>query len=467
VGITNAVNLLDNMDGLAAGVCGISALAMAGYCLMESGAATVPAVFALAGACAGFLIYNFNPAKIFMGDCGSMFLGFSLAALAVQGTQRTAPNLMLSMLVPVAVLAIPIFDTTLVSVARTLHGRSISQGGRDHSSHRLVALGLSERSTVLALYTLTAIFGGLALATTRMPLSGVLVVGAVAFMALMNLGLYLGFLKVYTEPSDAPAHVRLIGGMVQHKKQLLQVGIDLMLAPAAFVGAHLLRFEGRFPPEHAEAVLAALPFVVVTKLVGLAVCKAYRGVWRYAGLADAITATAGSMLGSIFTLVVLGTLTGFHHLSRAALFVDWLMFTMLVVASRTGYVMLREVFGLLPPQHGPRVVILGAGVEVITLLHRLRDPLSPQRAYVVGILDNDRGKRGRTLNGAPVLGPVSDLPALIDSQEITFCVLGVSPLSESGRRILEYCEELNITVHRDLDTPPLAMTGERLVPATA
>src|SRR3569833_135466 len=105
VGITNAVNLLDNMDGLAAGVSMISALVMAAYCASRANSEVVGAILALAGACAGFLLYNFSPARIFMGDCGSMFIGFSLAALAVTGPHRTAPNLVFSLLIPVAVLA--------------------------------------------------------------------------------------------------------------------------------------------------------------------------------------------------------------------------------------------------------------------------------------------------------------------------------------------------------------------------
>src|SRR5437588_469903 len=123
------------------------------------------------GSCAPTIasLPRWRPARIFMGDCGSMFIGFTLAALAVQGAHRSAPNLLVSLLVPVALLAIPIFDTALVTVTRTLHGRPISQGGRDHTSHRMVALGLSERKTALVLYALTALFGGLALLAARVP----------------------------------------------------------------------------------------------------------------------------------------------------------------------------------------------------------------------------------------------------------------------------------------------------------
>lgn len=461
VGITNAINLLDNMDGLAAGVAAISAAAMAAYCIGEHGglggaAVTAQAAFALAGGCAAFLIFNFKPARIFMGDCGSMFIGFSMAALAVQGTYRSAPNLMLSLLVPVAVLAIPIFDTTLVAIARTLHGRKISQGGRDHSSHRLVALGLSERATVLVLYCLTALFGGLALASTQMRLLGVAAIGVLLLCGLAALGLYLGFLRVYTDEARVPTHVRVLGGILLHKKQYLQVMIDLVLIPVAFVGAHLLRFEGELPGPLTQAVLAAIPAVLAAKLIGLGLCRAYRGVWRYAGLTDALAAGLGSTAGSLLALAAIGLFGGFKAgstgISRAALCIDWLLFTVLAIGARLGYVALRELFGLVPPKHGPRVIILGAGPEAVPLVQRLRDPHATQRAQVVGILDDDPDKHNRSMNGVRVLGPLDDLPGLLERLDMT-CLLGVSPHSRSAGRIMDYCRERGIPVTVDLQEP--------------
>ncbi len=455
VGITNAVNLLDNMDGLAAGVSGISALALAFHFHAQGDAAMLPPILALAGACGGFLLYNFNPARIFMGDCGSMFLGFTLAGMAVAGTNRSAPNLALALLVPVSMLAIPIFDTTLVSVSRTLHGRSISQGGRDHSSHRLVALGLSERATVLVLYALTALFGCLALLASRYSLFVVAPVALLLFLCLFALGLYLGFLKVYEEDRPAPAQVRLLNSNYLHKKQVLQVLIDFLLVPVAFVGAHLLRFEGDLYPEAKNAVMAALPLVLAAKLTGLALCRAYRGVWRYAGMVDVIAAAAGSFAGSVLAAALIAAITGFQGLSRSALITDWALFTILVVGARTGFVALRQLFGMLPPKEGPRVVILGFGSEAMSLIARLRDPHSARRAHVLGILDDDPNKQRRALNGIPVLGPLADLPEIVDAQEVSCCLLGVPPQSDAGREILELCGQLKIAVYRDLDTPLL------------
>lgn len=449
--VTNAVNLLDNMDGLAAGVCAISALVLAAYSGMGTPEA-VPAL-ALAGSCAGFLLYNFNPARVFMGDCGSMFLGFTLSALAIQGTYRAAPNLVLSLLVPVAALAIPIFDTTLVSIARTLAGRSIAQGGRDHSSHRLVSLGLSERGTVLALWALTAAFGGLALAATHLRLMVVLLLGALLLVGLALLGLFLGFLKVYQSEAAAPERVRTLGGRLQFTRQRLQMVLDIFLVPIAFVGAHLLRFEGNPAGTVVERLFSVLPLVLVVKLVGLSVCRAYRGVWRVAGLTDALRAGAGSTLGSLLLVGVLAAGPGFKDLSRAALIIDWLVFSALAVTARLGYVLLQELFGMLPARGGPRVLMLGGGPEALSLAQRLRDPLSPRRATVVGILDEDPGRHGRTLNGIPVLGSVEGLSEVVEREQVQRCVITVAPGSHLGRVIVDCCRRHGIRLYTDLDTP--------------
>ena len=163
VGITNAVNMLDNMDGLAAGVAAIASIFMAinRFSLGQIAEGTIIAV--LAASLCGFLLYNSQPASIFMGDCGSMFIGFFLGCAALLTTPGGTTGSFLPVIaVPVLTLLIPIFDTTFVTLMRKLSGRSASQGGRDHTSHRLVALGLSERRAVWVLYALATISGFLA-----------------------------------------------------------------------------------------------------------------------------------------------------------------------------------------------------------------------------------------------------------------------------------------------------------------
>ncbi len=160
VGITNAFNLLDNMDGLSAGVGAISAGAFAvlasRYMLLGwEQHPTAIAGAALAGACLGFLPYNLAGASIFMGDAGSMPLGLVLASVAALGSWRS-PTLPTSLAIPVLILAYPIFDTALVTFCRWQEGRPISLGGTDHSSHRLVRLGLRRTEAVVLIYLFAA-----------------------------------------------------------------------------------------------------------------------------------------------------------------------------------------------------------------------------------------------------------------------------------------------------------------------
>src|SRR5207248_1096084 len=138
VGITNAINMLDNMDGLAGGVAAIAAIFVALNFVANHQPDEAVLLGAFAAALVGFLIYNSNPASIFMGDCGSMFVGFFLAStalLSVAGTAAQTQSIIPVLAVPVLILLIPIFDTTFVTLLRKLSGRAASQGGRDHTSH--------------------------------------------------------------------------------------------------------------------------------------------------------------------------------------------------------------------------------------------------------------------------------------------------------------------------------------------
>ncbi|MGD2148798.1 MAG: MraY family glycosyltransferase, partial [Anaerolineae bacterium] len=165
--ITNAINLLDNMDGLAGGVAGIAAAYFALMCSF-SGQYLVGALsIALLGACLGFLFYNLNPANIFMGDSGALFLGFMLAAT---GIKLSFPENVgfVTWMVPVLVMGVPIFDTTLVIVSRLRRGRNpLTTPGQDHVSHRLVAAGMSRREAVLTLYVVAFAVGLVAVFVTR------------------------------------------------------------------------------------------------------------------------------------------------------------------------------------------------------------------------------------------------------------------------------------------------------------
>ena len=209
VGVTNALNLLDNMDGLSAGVATIAALS---FCLIAglNGQFLVAALSAaVAGCAAGFLRHNFHPAKIYMGDAGSLFLGFMLATLAIRLQLQDVPPA-IAVFVPVLVLGVALFDTTLVTVARLRHGRSPLLGGRDHASHRLVWIGLPVPVSVGLIYGVAASLGFLALIVSRLDtLSALLLVAYVVAVGLAGL-LLLGAVPVYETSRQRRAMLRVV-----------------------------------------------------------------------------------------------------------------------------------------------------------------------------------------------------------------------------------------------------------------
>jgi len=159
VGLINALNMIDNMDGLSGGITFIASM-MIFLLSWQRGHSIVPVLaLALAGGCLGFLVYNFNPARVFMGDCGSLFLGYTLSVLAILGFWQKSSPVFPLLAAPVLILGYAVFDTILVTVLRLKARGRPWIGGKDHSSHRLARLGLGERGAVLFLYALVIMVG--------------------------------------------------------------------------------------------------------------------------------------------------------------------------------------------------------------------------------------------------------------------------------------------------------------------
>jgi UDP-GlcNAc:undecaprenyl-phosphate/decaprenyl-phosphate GlcNAc-1-phosphate transferase len=240
VGITNAFNLLDNMDGLSAGVAFIAGLFI--FLLHFLGADTSgPALLLIVtylGALLGFLIYNSNPASIFMGDAGSLFIGFLMACLTIvsgrdQAMGGSVAPLLSVIAIPILIVFIPILDTGFVSVMRKLFSRPISQGGKDHSSHRMVAIGLSERKAVLILYGFSVTSGFMALGLRYMQLGPALLLTVLYLLLVTFFWVYLARVKVYAEESiisNGKAGVLTpILVKITYKRRLFEVFLDFIL----------------------------------------------------------------------------------------------------------------------------------------------------------------------------------------------------------------------------------------------
>ena len=191
VGLTNTVNLIDGLDGLAAGVSSIAAITIFLVAMEEGIPFVAMMTAALAGAAVGFLYYNFNPARIFMGDTGSMFLGFMLAGISVVGAVKSAATI--ALIVPILALGLPILDTTFAIVRRARNHRPIFKPDKGHLHHRLLAHGFTQKQAVLLMYVVSALFGLCALALTAVSTQAailiVLLVAAAVFVGARKLGI--------------------------------------------------------------------------------------------------------------------------------------------------------------------------------------------------------------------------------------------------------------------------------------
>ncbi|MGL5439181.1 MAG: glycosyltransferase family 4 protein [Filifactoraceae bacterium] len=175
VGITNTVNLIDGLDGLAAGISAIAAITLGIVSYLNGSSVYTILLACLAGGVLGFLPYNFNPAKIFMGDTGSLFLGFSLSIISIEGAVKGAT--VFAVVIPVLALAIPILDTTFAIIRRKMAGKPIMEADKGHLHHRLLSFGLNQKQTVLILYIISTILGSSAILISRVQLKIGLLVG--------------------------------------------------------------------------------------------------------------------------------------------------------------------------------------------------------------------------------------------------------------------------------------------------
>jgi UDP-GlcNAc:undecaprenyl-phosphate/decaprenyl-phosphate GlcNAc-1-phosphate transferase len=430
VGVTNAFNLLDNMDGLSAGIGAIVSLTLFVFNFIQGDHQTALLCIVIAGACGGFLIFNFNPARIFMGDCGSLLLGYLLSGIVVLGAAKAGSELALTLLVPVGVMALPILDTTLVTIVRSLHHRPISLGGRDHLSHRLVALGLNERSAVLVLYAVSILFGSLAIASNYVSGPVTLLLGSLLVLGIAFFGIYLGQVRIYSEADyeriqSQPGIVGklVLGGSWLYKRQVAEVVLDLTLVCLGLLAAYLIRFDGNLERHFVEQFATLLPWIVSIKLVTLFAIGVYRSVWRYMGTSDMLRLAIASSVGSALAAGAIQlAFRGEGGAPRAVLLVDWLVVTALLIGARLSFGLIRDLLARLRRRDLVRVLIVGAGDTGELVLRAM--VRSRTRAYrVVGFLDDDREMRDRSIHGVRVLGPSSSIGEVVEREHVEEVVL--------------------------------------------
>jgi len=451
IGITNAINLLDNMDGLASGIAIIAAGFLA-LSFVNTGQFTEALIMMLfAGALLGFLIYNSNPASIFMGDCGSMFVGFFLASSALINVSGGRSRSLLPVLaVPILVLFIPIFDTTFVTVLRKLSGRAASQGGRDHTSHRLVALGMSERHAVWMLYGFAALSGVLAILVQRARLDVSLAAIAGFTILLTLIGVYLAGVKVYDQSDEEmalkekPLYAFLVD--VSYKRRIFEVLLDVVLIILSYWAAYAINFPPTSPAW--ELFIRTLPVLVFIKMSVFLVMGVYRGLWRYTSIGDLIVFAKAVMISSVASLLVLLFAFRFEGFSRKVFVIDAVLMLLFLAGSRMAFRLFRQILPAVGHSNGRRVLIYGAGDGGELLLRELRNNrelnLSP-----IGFLDDDPAKSGKVIHGLKVFGGNGDLGSVCTQHEVDEVVISSLKMTDERiREVLQICADRQITVKR-------------------
>ena len=438
VGITNALNLLDNMDGLASGV-GVIACAS----LLLTGDLNAPGPEAqllamLLGALAAFLVYNLHPASIFMGDTGSLLTGMILGAASVAQGQGAATSELLSVVAaPVLVLFIPIFDTTLVVVSRLLSGRRPSEGGRDHSSHRMVAMGLSEPGAVNVLWVLALVGGVIGVGVQRLEVesAGLMAGGFVVAMALF--AAYLVGVRVYDrEPTSESRGLTPVVVEFMYKRRVLEVLLDLCLVSAAFYCAHRLRFDQAGFESVFGEFLRALPIVIACQIPVLLTLGAYRGMWRYFGLMDAVVIGQSIVLGTLASAAVVVLLNDQLPVPPAVYIIHASLLFIFLNSSRASFLLLTEFFRRRSARL--RAVIFEADMSRDMATHRLA--LQSVDYRVLGFFAESPDDAPSSFGGYPRLGTYGTLLMFV-AAGLTDVVIVDAQSVDAGRmeELAEHC----------------------------
>ncbi len=445
VGITNAFNLIDNMDGLCAGVGFIAACYLGLLFMPEFPQAAVTALI-LAGALGGFLVFNFNPASIFMGDCGSLLIGFSLSMLCLFYSGQGAAYKLTSYAVPVMVLMVPILDTTMVTLIRLLSGRKASVGGKDHTSHRLVLMGLTERGAVLFLFGVGVISGLSALFVSRNdPLTSPTVIIPLT-ISIVLMGIYLSQIRVYPEKEFSLLRGKSYTPIlieITFKRQILLVLLDFGLIAFAYYLSYRLRFDAKTFSIYFKVFLHTLPAVIACKIVAFFTIGIYRGIWRYLSTNDVFVYLKASVLGTVLSFAAIALIYRLEDIPKGIFIIDFLLITGLLLGTRGSFRIYLDATkrGTIS---GKTVLIYGAGQGGEILL---REILNNKRLGIkpVGFIDDDFLKTGKKLLGYPVLGSFKELKEICKK----FSVQGVLKSfnhqeSDKHDEIGKFCKDHNL-----------------------
>ena len=468
---TNAFNLIDGVDGLAAGVGIVASISIAIVAGLHLHTGTMYVALALAGSLAGFMLFNFPPASVFMGDEGALAVGLVLGVLSIQASRFGEGSLPARLAMPLLALMVPLLDTVTVTVTRLATGNAISKRGLDHSHHRLTRMGLSSWSAAGTLIGLQAIAGACAIALSLVP--GYDAVLLIPFMALFFplVALFLMDRSFDTEApgqiEDLPAIARVILSF-GYKRRFVELILDVALVAAAYFGAVLLRFDFNLDITQVSQMLAGLPWIVAIGCGAFFVTGVYRGIWRYTGLAESVRFMLAALLAGLAVKLSSSFLP--IYLGRAATLMFVLLLFNLLVATRWSFHLFHRV-GRSLARSARRLVIVGADARGAAAVQHLHSTAGGGME-LLGVVDDDSFKHGKLFHGYRVLGALNELYEIMARTPFDEIVIAQETLSATQLAALEsFASKHRIALRRfwlgvtDLSAP--AIPDQELTTASA
>lgn len=460
VGITNAFNLIDGLDGLASGVALISTLTLAGVALLNQHIELALISSALAGSVLGFMRYNFRPASIFLGDSGSLFLGFTLAVMSITSAYKASATA--SILIPLLAFGLPIMDTALAMMRRFLRvahvvdtskqgklrffylrGRSVFEADRDHVHHRLVQLGINHRNAVLILYGVSAAAGCAALMVSAMhdvnTALVLLVGGGTAYVAIQKLRYHE--LQLLRRGVFLPAMKQRVMGY-----ESFQILVDMSIVSSAYYLAWLIHGEGAFEVSRKASFIRSFPLLLLSQLAVFYMTGLYRITWQHAGIPDLLRVVRSVVLGFMAGVTVIYyLLPGSFNLS--VLIIHFFVMSLFMMGARFS-VRVLDYYAQRDTTGAKRMLVYGTGHEGSMLLREIQST-KDHALIVVGFIDEDPHKRRKRFNGYPILGTSADAEEVIRKTKTQEVIIAAGNVSQDRLRQLgQYCAQNGIALRR-------------------
>lgn len=444
VGITNALNLVDGLDGLAAGISFIACITIFGISFIHQNIGIALISIILAGSILGFLRYNFYPAKIFLGDSGSLLLGFLLAFLSLKGSSKGAT--LVSVLAPILALGLPIMDTLLTMMRRFLKSIhlnkfSLFKADKDHIHHRILSFGFSHQKAVIIFYGICALlcaFGFLFVIWGNH--SSVLFVAAIIFASFIGVkSLNYKELKVLENGLFLPLYKTPL-----FNKKFFQTFIDLLFISLSYYVSFNLAF-GAFGSHVKMLFVKTLPIILATKVVIFYLTGMYKGRWVHFNIENLIKLGKALFLSSLGSFIVLSTILGMRSFGGILFYViDFYVLFSLVAGLRISYKVLDYFYNQGNGKKEKKVLIYGANGESSLFLNEIR--YNGLRHYrPIGFVDDDQTKKGKSHHGYPILGTSKDLDNIFENNGFSEVILTDRKICSSKiKKLATLCKQRGI-----------------------